>query len=311
MPSRPPFYFTKDLFLGFDEPAESVPHFLWRFGLFGFDQRLRDADYILVGTSHVWFGLSASLLSQRLSAAAGHPVRVVNLGLGGAEEAFQARILQYRRIKDKAVIIDLYAPAGELNSPWGDEAERIDWAEAYVHVLRVWANGIREWCLDPWLPNFKISHGHLYAMRVIEGVFVCRWDTGDTEYMWVPECGYSFRRGVPPPSTMNIPFDPHAPTPGNEARGAHIVLPNIWYKVIEKNHLRPFLTIVPYNGYAPEAAQRVADLHGWSFISVSPTGLTFRDPDHLNAAGRDLASERLAAGIIGQTNAAPVGSGRR
>jgi hypothetical protein len=298
-PPRPPFYFSKEFFLGFDEPGESVPHYLWRFGLFGFDRKLRDADLVVIGTSHVWFGFSASLMTQKLSALAGHPVHVVNMGLGGADVACQARILKYRGIKDQTVLVDLFAPHGDLNSPWGDEAERVDWLQAYVHVLRIWVNGIREWCLDPWLPNLRLYQNHLVVLRMIEGVFVNRWDTGDTEYMWNPGLGYTFKRGVPPLADMNMPFDPAAPAyPGGV--DPRVQLPPVLRTVIEANHLRPLLTLIPYLGYQPERAQLIANQTGYPLIVVSPDGLTFRDADHLNAPGRDLASARLADGVAKQ-----------
>lgn len=307
LPPPPPFYFSKDLFLGFDEPGESVPHDLWRFGLFGFGERLRDADFVMVGTSHFWFGISASLISERLSAAAGHPVRVVNMGLGGADVAFQAQILKERHVRDKQLVIDVFAPHGEGYSPWGADTARFDWVQGYVHVLKVWANGVREWCLDPWVPNVKIYGGHIIILRIIEGVFVCRWDTGDTEYMWNPGLGYVFRRGVPPPSDMNIPFEA---TTGTSERplDQRIYLPKALQDVIKSNNLKPILTLIPYLGYQPEVAERIALLHGYPFVSVAPDGLTFRDPEHLNAAARDIASARLAAGIQQQRDASPPAS---
>jgi hypothetical protein len=295
-PPRPPFYFSKDLFLGFDEPGQSVPHYLWRFGLFGFDQKLRTADVIVIGSSHVWFGFSASLMAQKLSALAGHPIHVVNMGLGGADVACQARILKYRGITHRIVLVDLFANLGEKNSPWGEEVERIDWFQAYVHVLRIWVNGIREWCLDPWLPNFKLYQNHFVLLRMIEGVFANRWDTGDTEYMWNPGLGYTFKRGVPPPANMNMTFDPAAP-PFPFGVDPRIELPHAVSAVVETNHLRPLLTLIPYLSYQPERAQLVARQTGYPLLVIEPQGLTFRDGDHLNAAGRDLATERLTAAL--------------
>jgi hypothetical protein len=134
-------------------------------------------------------------------------------------------------------------------------------------------------------------------LRIIEGVFVCRWDSGDTEYMWNPGLGYVFRRGVPPTSDMDSPLGA-GPGPDAGVPDHGVDLPPDFRDLAISNRLKPILTLAPYEGYLPDVAQRIAAQTGYPLVTLSPDGLRFRDMDHLNAVGRDMASERLAEGVL-------------
>jgi hypothetical protein len=59
-----------------------VGHLLYYWGLFGMRDRIRQADIVLLGSSHTQFGLSARQLSEILSRESGRPIKAFNLGLG-------------------------------------------------------------------------------------------------------------------------------------------------------------------------------------------------------------------------------------
>src|ERR1700752_4734965 len=65
--------------------ASEVDHHLFKFGLFGFGQRLRDADILIAGSSHPQLGISASELGHALTRATGRPVKDFNLAVGYGE----------------------------------------------------------------------------------------------------------------------------------------------------------------------------------------------------------------------------------
>jgi hypothetical protein len=190
-----PFPFSRTIYLNSYNDEGILSHYLYWFGLFGFGEKLRHSDLILIGTSHVWFGLSASLLSEKLSAAEGRPVHVMNMGLGYADEAFQFRALRHNHINGKTIILDLYSPAADTMSVWAMELQNKDWLVAYFLILKIWSEAIRDWCLDSILPRFNAQGNAPHLPRYYVGAETCRWDTNDLEYMWNPIYGYIYRRG--------------------------------------------------------------------------------------------------------------------
>ena len=63
----------------FSSDHGNIDYYLFHTGIFGFRQRINEADLLLFGTSHVQFGLSAGQLAEKLSAAEGRPIKVFNL----------------------------------------------------------------------------------------------------------------------------------------------------------------------------------------------------------------------------------------
>jgi hypothetical protein len=53
--------------------AGDLDHYLFRFGLFGFGDRIRKADVLILGSSHAMFGISAETISATLSERWGRP----------------------------------------------------------------------------------------------------------------------------------------------------------------------------------------------------------------------------------------------
>jgi hypothetical protein len=220
----------------------------------------------------------------------------MNMGMGYADEAFQFHALERNHIVGKTVIVDLYGPAEETISVWAAEVEKADWVTAYIQVLKIWSDGIRDWCLDPFLPRCKIDASGPVVTRTFGGGVVCRWDTDDAEYIWYPQLGFFYRRGTSPlPGYDNPP----GPTPGtSEARfwGAGnrgIDLPLTARRVMASNHLRPILVMIPFNSYRPELAVQIADESHSSLVLIPPEGLRFFDWNHLTAPSRDVATSRL------------------
>ena len=65
--------------------AGHTDHYFFHFGLFGVGDRIKNADVLIVGSSHAIFGLSAERIAAALSERWGRPVTVFNMALGFGE----------------------------------------------------------------------------------------------------------------------------------------------------------------------------------------------------------------------------------
>src|SRR5262245_19103421 len=86
-------------------PRGFADHYLFLFGLFGFGERIHNADVLISGSSHPQLGLSADQLSHGLSEKSGSHVRAFNMSLAfGEGMAFTRDILQRNDIEEKTMI---------------------------------------------------------------------------------------------------------------------------------------------------------------------------------------------------------------
>jgi hypothetical protein len=295
-----PFPFSRTSFLDEYSDRGIASHYLYWSGIFGFGQRMQQSDVILVGTSHVWFGLSAERLGEQLSAAEGRTVHVMNMGLGYADEAFQFQVLQRHHFAGKTIITDLYCPGAETISPWAMDVKKCDWIVSYVRVLELWADGLHDWCLDSLFPRFQAGTKPIYG-RFFAGCITCRWDTDDTDYIWMPTTGYYYHRGTPPLPSARLPYSPQAGTTearfwGDGSRG--IGYPDIAKQVVADNHLRSILVMMPFYSYRLDLARQAAAENHLPLVEIPLDGLRFSDWGHINAPSRDIATKHLGDEII-------------
>ncbi len=119
---------------------------------------MQKSDVVLLGTSHVELGLSASILSAELSHEAGHPIHVFNLGIPfGDSIPFIEQCLTYNHIQNKPVIVDLYAPTGTKLSPFAQKVDQSTSLSAFFTVTEIWLRAATDWFFDPWLPRLTTS----------------------------------------------------------------------------------------------------------------------------------------------------------
>src|SRR5580704_10459864 len=138
--------------------SADAAHIVYYWGLFGVAHRIRQAQLLLLGSSHMQFGLSARQLSDTLSRTAGRPVTAFNLGVGCGESALLGvRVLQRLGTQDRMTIADIYNT--DSLSPCGDAAVNAHAFDAYFKVLAVWMKFTWDWLLDGNLPLFMARDG--------------------------------------------------------------------------------------------------------------------------------------------------------
>ena len=68
LPDRPPFPGVGDSYISEYNNLGSASHYLYQFGLFGMGDRIRQSDVLLLGSSHMEYGISAAQLSAHAHA---------------------------------------------------------------------------------------------------------------------------------------------------------------------------------------------------------------------------------------------------
>ena len=273
-------------------PRGHTDHYMFRYGIFGFGERIRSADILILGTSHPQLGLSAAQLSQQLSTQLGRPIKAFNMGLGfGDGMGFANAVLTANGVHDKGLIVDLYQPWGGGMSEYARGAVDADVAIAYAKTCLIWADFVRDWVFDGIFPRLTLAPSSPKRTDRFLGLALFRdWRTGDVVDIWWPDRGLIYQN--PPPEMMHGLVEGPPPT-GLPNDG--ISLPEDSARLLEERKLAAILTLLPYQGYDLGKADGIARRYGLSLTTVSPDGLTFLDTNHLTADGRGLATKRLAA----------------
>ena len=286
LPVRPAFPINSTSYLSDYGFGESAAHFLFRFGFFGVGDRIRQSDVLLLGPSHVEFGLSAGQLAQELTAAEGRSVRVYNLGLGFGEGLpFDRDILAANRAGNKAAVIDIYSLWGDRVSSYGRKLDQMNDLGAFLQLANFWTRVTGDWLLDPWLPRILPRDGTdppgppIKLARMLGDVSQRRWDNGDVVEFWAPKLGLIFSQ----PSLGTIP-------PGdNTPRIVDLDVSPFCRQIIQENQLRPVFTMVPWGATLSTTPFPPVE----PFVTIAPDGLSFFDTFHLTSASRAVATERL------------------
>jgi hypothetical protein len=293
-PARPAFPIPGREFVAeYGLVGADAAHLIYYWGLFGMAAPIRNADLLLLGSSHTQFGLSARQLSARLSRVAGRPVPVFNLGTGcGESTLFGASILHRLGVRGKAVVADMYNT--DVDTPCGDAAVHADPFDAYFKVLAIWSKFTWDWLLDGNLPALVLRDGRAAVSPFLAGsVVILDWRFGDAVYCARPSEGRLFpveagQRAYPADDyglglPRAVPVDPKL----------RAVL------AAQQTELR--LTLIPFSGdrdYLPQLhAPDRGDRSDAPFISLSGRGLSTFDHNHLTADSRAVATDRLLQAI--------------
>ncbi|HEV8016448.1 MAG TPA: hypothetical protein VGP48_13000 [Stellaceae bacterium] len=283
--------------------AAYIAHIAYWWGLFGIGTRLRDADVLLLGSSHVQLGLSARQMSDALSQASGRPVRVFNAGLGcDTPLAYDAALLDHLGLRDRVVVVDAFANDYDpYNAPCFAELAGItDRVHAGFKALAVWSRFDWDWLLDGILPRIDLRDGRIAADRYLNApATILDWNDGDAVELFHPARGEEF------PHPVSAPLDLASQQPPRRLAAGTMPLPAPFMPAMTRG-LRPVFTLIPFSLTPPFDRTRyenVADLLAASgsprapFVALAPDGLASFDGEHLTGESRAAATARLAAAL--------------
>lgn len=284
---------------------------LYYWNLFGFGDRIKHSDVILLGSSHTQFGLSARELSVRLSHALGHPVSAFNLGMGCGETLnFDIDVLKRLEVSHAFLIADAYTIQNEALTACDEVAMKGDPVQSAFAVAGVWSRFTWDWILDGSLPSISLRDGSLHIERFLNApVLEVDWDTGDASYFYRPDDGEVFPNAAPTRISKVLSGQP-GELPWT-LRDGSIALPE---------ELQPLngplgstvVTMIPFPGapnfglwnlYEPayhalvEALASKASYSRVPFLEIDANGLASFDHGHLTGSSRVLATERLGQSL--------------
>jgi hypothetical protein len=296
-PMRPPFPINSRTFISLYGISGFADHYLARFGLFGFRERVQKSDVVLLGSSHVELGLSAWILSANLSQEAGHPVSVFNLGVPfGDSIPFAAECLTYNQIRNKPVIVDIYVPFGSTPSDFAKKVDQASPLSAYCIVTNIWLRAANDWILDPWLPRLTLGTGindgiSVTPSRMLQLFATRNWANGDFADGWAPQLGDAYNSSL---RIVNNPWQKDDPM--KWPHGKDLQFTPEMKSFLGHSGLRPIYTLLPYDGYLLDNKPDIAT----PFVPVSHDDLYYVDNHHLNGRSRNVATERLYQGMKDQ-----------
>jgi hypothetical protein len=274
--------------------AAQIDHYLFRFGLFGFGDRIKKADVLILGSSHALFGISAEMISTALSRQRGNSVTAFNLAVGGDGLGFAREVLEAKRTHGQTLLLDVYSNDGGLLSPAARKVLQADILVAYVGVALATTEFARDWLFDKLLPRIDLGDGAKPRVeRSLRPVVTRRWDNGDLDDLWTPEHGSLFRN---PPQTLvsRLRTDPRQP------KGPHLALLPEYRDYLVSRDSRVVLTLVPYNDYRVDEAKLIAEQTGRPFLHIESGDLQSLDGGHLNARSRAIVTRRLLDRLFDQ-----------
>lgn len=277
--------------------GHSADHYLFHHGSFGFGQRIRNADILLVGNSHPELGFSAEAISDQLSRRLGRPITVFNMGLPHGEGYdFAWRTIRANELRCSLLVIELYHILAPKNlTSIGAEAVRVNSVAAAFRVLDIWLHFAKDWLLDPMIQRLEVSSPTGWAMsRYLKGsVIFRRWQTGDVWELWLAARGGSIYRTTP---EGLVSFA----KPGQDPYAGPLSTPHAFLRAsdLQAQALQALTTLVPYVNYEPEKAKSDSAQIGLPFIDLDPTGITLYDGVHANRDGRSVVTQRLIDGLV-------------
>jgi hypothetical protein len=308
LPPKPDFPLPGRAFVAeYDGQASYIAHLLYWWGLFGFGNRIRQADIVMLGSSHMQFGLSARQLSAALSRDAGRPVDVFNAGLGcDTPLSFDAALLGRLGIRDRTVIVDTFAyDYDPYNAAcFAEFASMTDSVHSAFEALAVWARFDWDWALDGFLPRLDLSRQRFTLGRYLnQPALILDWRYGDALTLFRPDRGEAFPRPL-----AATPLDiATAQPPGPPLASGTIPMPDAFAAVVASRGIVPIMTMIPFvttpvfdrDRYA-NVAQLLRSTGAGPrvpFIALSPAGLQSFDGEHLTGVSRAAATQRLEEGM--------------
>ena len=312
LPAKPPFPIPgKEFVAEYSGVGANGAHLVYYWNLFGIDNQVREAKVLLLGSSHMQFGISAGEMSSVLSAEAKRRVHVFNLGLGCGETfTFDSDLLMHLGLAKKALIGDAYAYPASYLTPCSLETEKSDRFQALFKVSAIWFKFAFDWVLDGQLPLINYEHQTVSSTRFLAPTVILDWRTGDCDFYYRPESGEIF------PSSGRLATAPVMTGRSGELPWSQsistIAIPPQLRNVAATESLRTIVTLVPY-ATSPYRSRRISDIKlyrtiekltssrvpkGVPFIPIAGQGLTTFDYGHLTGESRQVATDRLTSSII-------------
>lgn len=258
-----------------------LDYYVMRFGLFGVDREIREADVICSSSSKGLFGYDPVLLSEHLSTPE-KPVKVYNLSFGFGEGfGYLAEVIKTLDLRDKVLIADLtdntasYHLTGMAQTALQTETS----LDAYKIVVERWMAYARDASLQGWLPRirFRSDRGFMVEHTLAHAPMYRSWSNGLTRDVGAATAYY------PAPGKYPFPFDSDG------------LVKQKFLDECARRNIRIIFTSIPYNGYDEAWGHEVAAQLGRPHVTVASDGLELFDQTHMTATGRKLFSNRLGA----------------
>lgn len=262
-------------------------HYLFYFGMFGLAQTLRNADILMLGSSHMEFGLSAKQLALELSGT-NKTLSGFNLGVGSAEGLPFARLIIEKHALDKKLaLLDVFMGNDGGLSAQAKTAISTDLIGAYIAVSRIWVNYFRDWILDGYLPQIAFDKTTGFQKkRFLQNLVILRdWHTGDIVETWSPAMGELFVTS-PPGVAKTLQAGPVLP--------AGLWLNADVRKTLITHGHDAVVVSIPYQARNPVDEEALASANGLDAIVIDTADVLLWDNTHLTLAGRTLATSRAA-----------------
>lgn len=255
-----------------------LDYYILRFGLFGVDRNIQEADVICSSSSKGLYGFDPELLSQHLSTPE-RPIRVFNLSFGFGEGfGYLMEVVKTLDLHDKTLIADLTDNTCSYHfTPMAHRAmQTSNTLDAYKIVFERWMSFTVSNFLSGRAPRigFDANRGFVVADQSVP--YACRaWENGRMERAIAQKPLY------PEPGRYPFPFDPDGK------------LKDAFFEECARRNIRIVFTSIPYQGYDEAWGRKVAGELGYTHLAVDPSGIDLIDPTHMAATGRQVFSERL------------------
>jgi hypothetical protein len=268
---KPPFPIPGYAYISATRDGQT-DHSLFYFNIFGFGDRIKSADALVIGSSHAEFGINAAMMSKD---------RGFNMALGGGEGlSFAAILLEKYRPRPSIVALDPFSPDPDGPSTEAARVLASTQAVSYRKVFNIWSGFVRDWMLQGLVPRITIANGSATLESPIGSVVVRDWRTADVAAVYSssgevfsdPLMGHSMLGG---PEWLGFP-----PNSTSLAIKAKVVV----------------VTAIPYPRFGDAIARTTADRLGARFVSTDAEGLQFWDYHHVNRVSRDKITAKLIEG---------------
>jgi hypothetical protein len=249
-------------------------HSLFYFNIFGFGDRIKSADAIVIGSSHAEFGIDSSMLSKD---------RGFNMALGGGEGlSFAATLLEKYQPCPSIIALDPFSPDPDGPSTEAARVLASTQAVSYRKVFNIWSGFMRDWMLQGLVPRITISLTSPSWEQPVGTTIIRNWQSADVTavYSNSGELFADASRGHP---IVEGPIWTGFPPSADELRA------------IKERTDKILVTAIPYPSpsFSDQMARETAIKLGAPFIPVPSDDLLFWDYHHLNKSGRARATSIL------------------
>ena len=260
---------------------------LFYFNMLGFGDRIRDADALVIGSSHAEFGIGAAQL-----AAGTHNKRPFNMAMGGGEGlSFAATLIGKYGPHPSIIALDTFLPDPDGPSTESGRVLASTAAAAYYKVFGIWSGFLRDWLLQGLLPRITISTRGTRLEYPIDGVIVRDWRTADIAAVYSnrgeiysdPTKAQALQDGPKWPGSMP------SPTSLSPLKAGTIVV-----------------TSIPYPGFDEAIARETAKQVAGTFVSTKADGLRWFDYHHVDAASREKITSALVSAVAPEKTSLPA-----